>query len=115
MWEMICDESQLVAAMITGLSVQLLCVKDRADEDAARSKVGAHNVLSNILPRGVPIRSLLEAEQCSLYVHHIFHGFRLGAISMDRIVRGRKRMEMLPGAKLEIMMCSPIFARAASP
>ena len=90
-------------------------MKERADEDAARGKVGAHNVLSNILACGVPIRSLLEAEQCNLYLHHIFHGFRLGAISMDRIVRGRGRMEMLRGAKLEIMMCSPIFVRAASP
>ena len=74
-------------------------MKDRADEDAARRKVGAHNVLFNILPCDVPIRSLLVAVQCNLDLHHIFHGFRLGAISMDRIVRGRGRMEMLRGAK----------------
>ena len=47
------------------------CAREEADGDAARSKVGDHDVLSNICARSIPVTSTPEAGQCTHSSPHL--------------------------------------------
>jgi len=47
------------------------CAREGADGDAARSKVGDHDVLSNICTRSIPVTSTPEAGQCTQSFPHL--------------------------------------------